>query len=118
MLQLPHIARPSVRQKFLNGWTVDPFCRRVHGEPGKKVLDEQREIVQMVTQRGSSNRKDRETVKEIGAKFSLRCGLSESLVRRRQDSHIHTYRLVLAHSLQLSTFHKPQKFGLQRKWHF
>src|SRR5450631_3159902 len=72
----------------------------------------------MVTQRRSSDCKYGESIIKIGSEFTLCRALSKSLMSCRQYSHIHAYRLVLAHSLQLSTLHKPQEFGLQSERHF
>ena len=60
---------------------------------------------------------DGESIKKIGAEAAFLRAAAKRLMRCRHNADIHSYRLVLAHTLQFSTLEKTQQLGLKCQWH-
>ena len=99
VLELAYVAGPFVRGQLGQRGCSDSLEGRLATKTREEMIDQQRQILGMLSQGGRTDQKYRQPVVEIGAEAAILCLLGKVLMGGRDDPHVHFHRLVVADAL-------------------
>src|SRR6185437_13514790 len=109
MLELADIAGPCMLAEAIHGGWVDALARLGAAHAGEEMTDELRQVLKMGSQCRGADEKHRQAVIEVGTERALGGVPCQRPMGGSKDPHIHLDGFVVAHTLQLAAFHKPQQ---------
>ena len=117
--QLAYVARPVVLLQHLIGRRRQLLGLAAvrHGELAQKVIRQQRDILNTVTQGRHMKRDHIEPVEQILAEITAFNFVLQHLVGRGDHAHVHLRPFGRAHGLEALFFERAQHLGLRAKAH-
>src|SRR5713101_815678 len=102
ILQLANVARPVVSLEHLQGFLayVSNLFANCLGIAIDQVFDQQRNVVNALTQCRYANRENIQTVEQILTERAFSYGCTQVPIRSGKYSHVHRNRLAATHALE------------------
>src|SRR5262249_22225748 len=117
--ELAHVARPAVAAKALPRVARDPGWRPAQAAAvlREKRVRQRQYVIAPLAQRRQPNREDVQPIVQVLAKETLRDGLLQIAVRRRDDARVSFEHACAAKALELAFLQDAEELRLCRQAH-